>query len=668
VEATRTRLVTSFLCSASLWLLARAARADDECRRAAEAHLRKHQEIATAIYWKASSASDYLRGGKDTPADAKLVYYVTSDSVTDSDLRIPAGMRLETSNPVTIDPPNHCARLFARRYVTVGNEPPPPCSAPPANDLDQALAKGPDEVIKRYRGAALTGRAYQANGAADVASETAQILGQIVVDRASQAAYAHLARKLTAWLHCGEADGHFAATCTIVRDLRVQDLAMAPGQLRRSLAADALAWAGMDAAKGHAGTGGIDPVALIASTIEARVLPLLDRPADAISGRAAEVVLRPLVDRGLAIVEAKATAGFCALSNQDRVLATAAAAFAACELQNPGDGACEIMRLAETFDRSCKESSPGRLAPAHLAYAESIAGHLLDALSLKKDGAPDGNRRLAAAADATFEIACMYAVPGDDDSGYRCALDPAAHDAHTKPLTAAEKVAVARDVVGAALDRDGAAMVAAIARAAIRILPAPDAATEPKALRVLATVAAYSATYAGSSAPDDAHKQRTALLESLTRDMTDRTGRGGDAIISLGGALRLVGGGRFGHQVDGRRLDALASPLSLPLGFALDVLEETHARGLHAELSLLDLGQYLAWDEGGKVARPDLANAFAPTLTVGYAWGRELPFYVAATAGISPNFDFAPDTSDKPRGALTIGVAFGIYVPLLDLN
>ena len=173
--------------------------------------------------------------------------------------------------------------------------------------------------------------------------------------------------------------------------------------------------------------------------------------------------------------------------------------------------------------------------------------------------------------------------------------------------------------------------------------------------------------YTSGASPEDAHKQRTALLESLTRDMTVRTDRGGDSIFSLGGSLRVVGGGRIGRSVDGKHPAALASPLSLTLGFGLDYLFADSRNGIHLEAGVLDLGQYLAWDEGLKLSTPDLGAALSPSFTIAYFWHRELPVFLGATVGYTPSYDFTADGS-KPHGAFNAGVTLGVYVPLFDVN
>lgn len=540
-----------------------------------------------------------------------------------------------------------------------------------------------------------------------VIGEAAQILGQIVVDRASQAAYVLITKKLLHWMHCHPEDGgepavmSFPATCKVIDSLRAQDLAMTPGTLQQALAGDALAFltgklkdtraVPRSLVPGTPAAGrAVMPAALTTTPSSAntpargdlvtlptifqggvqRLVPLLARPLEALTGRSAEVEVRNMVARGLEGIAGRTTDAFCSpdLKDQNRVLATSALAFAACELdKTTRTTACPVMQYVTKIDASCAKEVG--LKPAQLLYAQSLAADLVDALTLTS-AAPQqatGKDRLVAATSATFKIACMYAVDGAGENGYECrVLDK--QDCSKDQLENTEVVALARDVARAALDRDGAGLAAVIVRAVVRCLPNPDTVTaEHKALRALATIAAYASTYTSPQPDRDAHQQRTALLESLTRDMTVRTDRGGDVIVGLGGALRGVGGVRIGRSHAGERPLAATSPLSLTLGGGVDWLFERREQGLHLELSVLDLGQYLAWDEGAKVTTPDLATALSPSVTLAYAWHRDLPVYVGITVGYTPRYDFAPD-GDKPRGSFNAGVTAGIYVPLFDFN
>jgi hypothetical protein len=85
------------------------------------------------------------------------------------------------------------------------------------------------------------------------------------------------------------------------------------------------------------------------------------------------------------------------------------------------------------------------------------------------------------------------------------------------------------------------------------------------------------------------------------------------------------------------------------------------------QLDAVDLGNYLALQDGPKVKKPDLGDACAPSLSVGLAWGVSLPFVAAATVGWTPQF-VLDRTQPTKRGTLNLGLTFGLHVPLIDLN
>jgi hypothetical protein len=557
------------------------------------------------------------------------------------------------------------------------------------------------DVIAEYLGrSGATDDGFRATSAMAITGEAVQILGKIVADRASQAAYALLQSKLVAWMKCRDdkgkdnPQGHFPSTCHVIGDLRLQDIAMAPAELRAALVQDGLALldrrsaapapAPAPAPQGAAGpAAAVQPVfaaraeavaaqgpligdvrEFLRRGIERRLQGLLDRSPGRLPGHAAEIEIRDVVDNTLRAIERRGADAYCKLTDKDRVLGAAALAFASCAVENrPRE--CPVVHRVARVEEACQADQ--RLTAPQLGHAQSIAGHLLDAYTLQKDTvSADLQGRIVAAAEATFEIACMYAVPANGrDAGYQCKVDESKHG--DTPLATAEKVALARELVIGVLERDGTSLVAVVIRAASRVLPDPASRSEPRALRALASIAAYAATYTSDAPPDSAHQQRTALLESLTRDMTARTNRGGDTIVSLGGALRVVGGGRIGRTVGDTRPTAVASPVSLTLGLGLDYLFDGSRRGIHVEAGVLDLGQYLAWDEGLDLATPDLAAALSPSLTIAYFWQRELPIFVGATAGYTPSYEFGTDAT-RPNGAFHVGATLGVYVPLFDFN
>ena len=717
--------------------LARPARAED-CLAAAKADAeRQRGKFARAVYW---DGSPHCFVGCTDPLNAggREIFYlaVGQEHVADSQPGVAVGLVRDKDGPEDAKPvpsPKNCAKLFFRRFAPPGAPPAPPTppGAPGAPspaptpqacvDPAKATSLEPGDVIKRYFHPSDEKGFRGTSTAESIATEAVQVLGQIVADRASQAAYVLIQNRLLTQLKCTDKATRFPSTCRVLASLRLQDIAMSPAELRVALVQDALAWFGRSTGPGTPGVADAslaphasateaiaripaaappvlapagdavaaprpvralpaavstaprgdapplfpDPYDFLRDGLERRLIPLLTHTAERITGHAAETEIRGIVDTTLRNLTTQGANAYCGLKEKDHVLAAAALGFAWCARQsNPGE--CAVMQVVPMFDEKCKPDQ--QLKPGQLSYAASIAGHLLDAYTLKKDSTtPDPQGRLVAAADATFEVACMYADDTSDSkqAGYQCKVDETKHG-DTK-LAAAEVVALARDLVLAALDRDGTSLITVVIRGARRTLPDPSKQDEVKAVRTLASIAAYAATYVSGSSPDDAHKQRTALLESLTRDMTVRTDRGGDLIFGLGGALRFVGGGRIGRSVNGTHPTAFASPLSLTLGLGLDYLFEDNHNGIHIEAGVLDLGQYLAWDEGVKLSTPDLGAVVSPSVTVGYFWHRELPVFLGATVGYTPSYDFTSDGS-KPTGALNAGLTFGVYVPLFDIH
>jgi hypothetical protein len=142
--------------------------------------------------------------------------------------------------------------------------------------------------------------------------------------------------------------------------------------------------------------------------------------------------------------------------------------------------------------------------------------------------------------------------------------------------------------------------------------------------------------------------------------MTDRTGRLGDNIWSIGGALRVTGGWWFRSGGDG----AFYGPLSLPLGVAVDLYAEKAARGFHFEVSAVDLARYLSYQNGGKVNEVKVTDAFTPGFGAAYFFGASLPLTIGVHGSYSPRYQF----TDAATHAFSLAAEVGLYVPLIDIN
>lgn len=485
-----------------------------------------------------------------------------------------------------------------------------------------------------------------ATGAPEVVAEGVQILGQIVADRASAEAYDLLKRKLEELLHCS-APVVFRATCQVLVPLRLQDVAMSRDALFGALAADAFAYIN--------GKGSGRPNPLLVAAVRSQILPHLLRPKLSIDGAQSRAVLETIQTY---------TAGLQnSLTPAQRAVAAGTIAFATCAASKTTEDtvkrvlACDVGAVLDHV-----------LAPDDVARpaALSLAVQLIAIVSNK-----DPRDRFAHATDTLFATACMLAAP-DGDATQTNSGGPVLACADASTVTALDLVGsltLEKAVVDAALDGDSNALIASIVHALAVVNDALVQKESRRAFLILGALTQYAATFTapgdGSAPPtaEQLHEQRTKILESLTTDMTQRTGRNGDFIASLGGSLRGVGGARFGA---GTR--AFYGPLSLPLGVGFDYLnKDDGGPGFHGDVTVVDLGQYLSFDKSASVRTPDVEDALTLGGTVSISWGKSLPFILGLTAGYSPHFPVDPAKPDS-KGSFNIGATAGIYVPLFDMN
>lgn len=339
---------------------------------------------------------------------------------------------------------------------------------------------------------------------------------------------------------------------------------------------------------------------------------------------------------------------------------------------------CDVSREVDRFASGVDWSTDRQeRAPA---VGRSLARSMQLALDAKPGEGADkvaSTPRAVAALAGAFDAAC-YAVDRTKELGCPATLDVPAGDAErvVKPLS------VARGVLEAALERDSNRLIASVGRGLdlIATLQSDEATSRERrrALRLLSGLAQYAETFAGTGDKDGAkHEQRTKVLESLTADMTDRSGREGDWIVSLGGSLAAAGGWRV-HAPGGQGGGLFSGPLSLSLGGAVQRVPESDYPGPHFELGVIDLAQYLSFrrdipDGGGEtkaivVSKPKLSDALVPSVKVGLQWGREVPLYVAGFAQYAPFYEYETSAGVDRHGSFIFGVAAGAYVPLLDAN
>lgn len=226
-------------------------------------------------------------------------------------------------------------------------------------------------------------------------------------------------------------------------------------------------------------------------------------------------------------------------------------------------------------------------------------------------------------------------------------------------------------VVVGLLDNDWTRVTAATIRLVEAVLPTDG---ERESMRVLlgflAGVGRYAASYGIEDEKEAAAARRDAISDLVGR-MASRRERSSGVVWSIGGSLGLVAGYR-GALVDnqlkaitGARDGALASPLHLGLGFALDSYHGKHAHGAHVELTAFDLGQYIAFESSAlQVGKPDIKAALAPGLKVGWRFlQRSTPVFLGVYTAIHP---FVRSTGGDMT--VTVGGMLGIYIPFLDFN
>lgn len=236
------------------------------------------------------------------------------------------------------------------------------------------------------------------------------------------------------------------------------------------------------------------------------------------------------------------------------------------------------------------------------------------------------------------------------------------------------------------------------------------------ASHLLSGVASYSATYVAKTTEgktdSELRAQRTEALEGVIDVATRRTYRHGDTVFGLG---IPVGFGLGWQSVRTRRdrLDdmddvltaddpvQLATPgfmppqLEVPLGFALQRLvgrryrdgvgrsvpkerESKHGRwyfdGIHTFASLIDLGQFTSYNKDGEVNQPRWDTIFSPGAQIGWAIGTPANmFIIASEVRYAPTLfagttELSVSNSDNPGGALRFGFSFAYYVSLFDFN
>jgi hypothetical protein len=664
--------VLYILCSALLVVCwsGRAHAAPDACEVAAREELKRREVGAVVV--SARLGERELVTPKACPAQGKCIVLLFQTVKKPAIPRKPeeAFVGEERWSPVA-DAEATCPLLksytFTKTTAASGDRPAAgnaaskaPVVLPTAGPSELATAQAAlDAFRSERRGITGATRALGSAqiGAGEVAAEALQILGQIVVDRASAKAYRLLEEKLKQLLGCADASPKFPRTCSALGALRLQDIAMAPAVLAEALGADTIE---RSVAAWPEGRG-----AGLRAAFRLGIQPWLARGAG--SGDAqVRLALGALVNE-----VARGTAALGEMTPGERALAIAVLAYTDCLKSDDGTPVtrnellgCDVTALVERYAAGAPDARDAALA---------LGTRLLTIAA----AADTNSERVRFAVDTFFVTACMLERTSTTADLSCPALEtlplpPKPLD----PLGALSFTAATADAIAA---RDWARLVVIGSKLVVFVEGAcascQEAASQRKrALRLMGALLDYADTYAargsreeGGDAADDggSHAQRTKILESLTEEMTDRSGRGGDDVFALGGSLRLLAGARIGVSRPGA---SFAGPLSLPLGVSYThIPRRENAWGVHVQLDAVDLGNYLALDNEPNVKTPELGDAFAPGLTLGLAYGPSFPLVIGVSGNYMPAFVLDPD-HEHDQGVITAGVTFGVHVPLLDLN
>lgn len=244
-----------------------------------------------------------------------------------------------------------------------------------------------------------------------------------------------------------------------------------------------------------------------------------------------------------------------------------------------------------------------------------------------------------------------------------------------------------------------------------------------KAAALVAAIAAYAETYAPQKSTEPANteptaeelrKKRQAVLEGLIDATTVRDRRHGEWVFSLGIPVGFSTG--FQYIRERERDNVTGDPvleqnrpkdtwgpkrpmypqLELPLGFAAQKLVghryvrgrerpcanerlrscDVRVRfdGVHMFVSMIDLGQFLAFDDKGKLSRPRWDSFISPGAQLGWIIGRpQNSFILGVEARYAPTLfagtsELTVPADTNPGGAARFGVFVAYYISLFDFN
>lgn len=539
----------------------------------------------------------------------------------------------------------------------------------PAPDSDaQKNAKSPCEQARtgtklteiNVRNCIRTAMPSSLQGGAEAVLQT---VAQVVVERATLAAWDILAEQLKRWLRCDASSSEpqvFPSACRLIVTVRLQELLAAPDTLLSAFAADLLTKLEahvIQIAKETASSGRPDGAQVNA------LLRLILSPDPNATHSLVGGVLREFIH---AFVREWKTSG----------------------MKDPLAGARDVIEqqlldelTAAGLAKECPRVQASGGPEAVLRAAEWVLARcLIDA------GEGDARERILGCGLADKIALCVDPTLRDEAQRLRSYVSVITRILKDREHSAALRLPfmVARDLIPECSGNAASVKVPAcrmldafeslflgieardwikVTSGALELFSVTEASMgiEKNDLRRLMSVMTAISQLAYHSGPDkEAEKARQDVLQSLIKTMVSRTNRVG-WVVSLGGSFGLAVAYRA--NVDDPTTAGIQAPFALPLGFGVQQYRNGQDYGLHLQVSVLDLGQYVAWE--GKdltVKQPNIQDAVSLGVVLG-AWfkNRQIPFFAGPHFGVAP---FARDHTPS----FFMGGMIGAYVPFIDLN
>lgn len=513
----------------------------------------------------------------------------------------------------------------------------------------------PEEALEAYVASCMAPRleflSGEAHGANAMANQFVQAVAQVVMDRASFAAYDMLKARIMDLLDC-KPEGDcvsspdstqvtWCETCRVLGSLRLEEITMSRDAFQVALAHDLVT-----GSSGRVETPARDVLApCLNLLLETAWAPKRPQTSDFAALVADQIVIYAL--------------SRCAEQRDERTKALLLAAIAFRKgmeraSQVGGFENVPMIQFLEAINRRITPSPfPDETSEGYRS-ALRLALQLQRAVTLKIGTMEDPRGRMDSAIEAAFLAARLLLKQGDK----------------AEELRELRSLEILHALVRAIQLQDPNALAVA-AQAVLAKAPADAKEDHLQAMRYASAVLLYAQTYADSGASGaEGQERRTRVLSSL---VLDRKARMGKAVLSLSGSFRGTVGNSIPRQRDpttGKRDDATFVAPTLAIGPAVDWYG-CNGLGLHLEIGVLDLGRYVAYEDNrGTVHDPVLADALAPSVFLGYfapALGKRYPLCIGVHCGYSPNYSYAKENR-LHGGAINIGGSIGVSVPLFDFN